>query len=148
MRTGPTYSYRGIDNDTYYLLEPDRIHYRNDTGAGNTLNCANRYVRKMIVDSLNFWVKEMHVDGFRFDLASIFTRNEDGSVNLYDPPVIAEIGDFPRLEASRLIAEAWDLASYELGEASRASPGCSGTANSATTCGPSSKATREWFPPP
>jgi isoamylase len=113
--TGPTYSYRGIDNDTYYLLQPDRIHYRNDTGAGNTLNCANRYVRKMIIDSLNFWVKEMRVDGFRFDLASIFTRNEDGSVNLYDPPVIAEIGDFPRLEARRLIAEAWDLASYELG---------------------------------
>jgi len=112
---GPTYSYRGIDNDTYYLLEPDSIHYRNDTGAGNTLNCANRYVRKMIVDSLNFWVKEMRVDGFRFDLASIFTRNEDGSVNLYDPPVIAEIGDFPRLAARRLIAEAWDLASYELG---------------------------------
>ena len=55
---GPTYSYRGIDNDTYYLLQPDRIHYRNDTGTGNTLNCANRYVRKMIVDSLNFWVEE------------------------------------------------------------------------------------------
>jgi glycogen operon protein len=113
--TGPTYSYRGIDNDTYYLLQADRIHYRNDTRAGNTLNCANRYVRKMIIDSLNFWVKEMRVDGFRFDLASIFTRNEDGSVNLYDPPVIAEIGDFPQLEARRLIAEAWDLASYELG---------------------------------
>jgi len=112
---GPTYSYRGIDNDTYYLLQPDRTHYRNDTGAGNTLNCANRYVRKMIVDSLNFWVKEMHVDGFRFDLASIFTRNEDGSVNLYDPPVIAEIGDSRRLAARRLIAEAWDLSSYELG---------------------------------
>ncbi len=112
---GPTYSYRGIDNDTYYLLQPDRIHYRNDTGTGNTLNCANRYVRKMIVDSLKVWVEGMHVDGFRFDLASIFTRNEDGSVNLYDPPVIAEISDFPGLAARRLIAEAWDLASYELG---------------------------------
>jgi glycogen operon protein len=112
---GPTYSYRGIDNDTYYLMQPDGIHYRNDTGAGNTLNCANRYVRKMIVDSLNFWVRKMHVDGFRFDLASIFTRNEDGSVNLYDPPVIAEIGDFPGMAARRLIAEAWDLSSYELG---------------------------------
>jgi len=112
---GPTYSYRGIDNETYYLLQPDCIHYRNDTGTGNTLNCANRYVRKMIVDSLKFWVEGMHVDGFRFDLASIFTRNEDGSVNLYDPPVIAEISDFPGLAARRLIAEAWDLASYELG---------------------------------
>ena len=113
---GPTYSYRGIDNETYYLLQPDGIHYRNDTGTGNTLNCANRYVRKMIVDSLKFWVEGMHVDGFRFDLASIFTRNEDGSVNLYDPPVIAEISDFPGLAARRLIAEAWDLASYELGQ--------------------------------
>ncbi len=113
--TGPTYSYRGIDNETYYLLEPDGTHYRNDTGAGNILNCANRYVRKMIVDSLNFWANEMHVDGFRFDLASIFTRNEDGSINLYDPPVIAEIGDFSAMAGGRLIAEAWDLSSYELG---------------------------------
>jgi glycogen operon protein len=113
--TGPTYSYRGIDNDTYYLLQPDRIHYRNDTGGGNILDCANRYVRKMIVESLNFWINEMHVDGFRFDLASIFTRNEDGSINLDDPPVIAEIGESPGLAARRLIAEAWDLSSYELG---------------------------------
>jgi len=72
--TGPTYSYRGIDNDTYYLLQPDRIHYRNDSGTGNTLNCANSYVRKMVVDSLCFWAEETRVDGFRFDLASLFTQ--------------------------------------------------------------------------
>ncbi len=119
---GPAYSYRGIDNATYYLLEPDRRRYRNDSGTGNTLNCANAYVRKMILDSLRFWREEMHVDGFRFDLASIFTRNEDGSINLADPPVIAEIGASPELENLRLIAEAWDPATYQLG---RSFPGIS-----------------------
>lgn len=119
---GPNYSYRGIDNTTYYLLEQDRRHYRNDTGTGNTLNCANPYVRKMILDSMRFWRRDMHVDGFRFDLASIFTRNEDGSINLSDPPVIAEIGGSPDLENLRLIAEAWDPATYQLG---RGFPGIS-----------------------
>lgn len=113
--TGPTYSYRGIDNTTYYLLESDRRRYRNDSRTGNTLNCANPYVRKMILDSVRFWREEMHVDGFRFDLASIFTRNENGSVNLEDPPVIAELSSAPELERIRLIAEAWDPASYQLG---------------------------------
>jgi len=74
--TGSTYSYHGIDNTTYYLLESDRRRYRNDSRTGNTLNCANPYVRKMILDSVRFWREEMHVDGFRFDLASIFTRNK------------------------------------------------------------------------
>ncbi|HLH36348.1 MAG TPA: isoamylase [Alloacidobacterium sp.] len=113
---GPTYSYRGIDNTTYYLLEPDRCRYRNDSGTGNTLNCANPYVRKMILDSMRFWREQMRVDGFRFDLASIFTRNEDGTINLSDPPVIAEIGASPELENLRLIAEAWDPATYQLGQ--------------------------------
>lgn len=112
---GPTYSFRGIDNSTYYLLEEDRRRYRNDAGAGNVLHCANRYVRKMIIDSLNYWVREMHVDGFRFDLASLFTRNADGSINLDDPPIISEISGFPEFANSRLIAEAWDPASYQLG---------------------------------
>jgi glycogen operon protein len=112
---GPTYSYRGVDNTTYYLLDENRRQYRNDSGTGNTLNCGNPYVRKMILDSVRFWRQEMHVDGFRFDLASIFTRNEDGSINLTDPPVIAEIGAAPELEKIRLIAEAWDPASYQLG---------------------------------
>ncbi len=119
---GPAYSYRGIDNTTYYLLESGHHHYRNDSGTGNTLNCANPYVRKMILDSMRFWREEMHVDGFRFDLASIFTRNGDGSINLADPPVIAEIGASPELENLRLIAEAWDPATYQLG---RSFPGIS-----------------------
>ena len=113
---GPTYSYRGIDNRTYYQLREDRSLYRDDSGTGNTLNCAHPYVRKMILDSVRFWREEMHVDGFRFDLASIFTRNEDGSVNLHDPPVIAEISSAPELERIRLIAEAWDPAAYQLGK--------------------------------
>lgn len=112
---GPNYSYRGIDNTTYYLLEQDRRCYRNNSGTGNTLNCGNPCVRKMILDSMRFWREEMHVDGFRFDLASIFTRDEDGSINLSDPPVIAEISSAPELENLRLIAEAWDPATYQLG---------------------------------
>jgi len=119
---GPTYNFKGIDNSTYYLLQTDRQHYRNDTSAGNTLNCANRYVRKMIVDSLGYWVREMHVDGFRFDLASIFTRNEDGTINTDDPPVIAAVSGALELASIRLIAEAWDPVSYQLG---RTFPGVS-----------------------
>ena len=75
---GPTYSYRGICNSSYYLLDQSMMHYRNDTGTGNVLRSAHPVVRKLIIDSLRFWVREMHVDGFRFDLASIFSRNNDG----------------------------------------------------------------------
>jgi glycogen operon protein len=113
--TGPTYSYRGIDNSTYYLLEQDRSRYRNDCGTGNVLHCGNRYVRKMILDSMRYWVQEMHIDGFRFDLASIFTRDNEGHINLKDPPIISEISGDPTFANVRLIAEAWDLASYQLG---------------------------------
>lgn len=112
---GPNYSYRGIDNTTYYLLETDRSRYRNDAGTGNVLHCANRTVRKMILDSMRYWVKEMHIDGFRFDLASLFTRNSDGSVNLDDPPIIFEITTDPLFANIRLIAEVWDMSSYQLG---------------------------------
>jgi pullulanase/glycogen debranching enzyme len=66
-------------------------HYRNDTGTGNVLRSAHPIVRRIIVDSLHFSVREMHIDGFRFDLASIFSRNDDGSLNLEDPPIISEI---------------------------------------------------------
>jgi isoamylase len=113
--TGPTYSYRGIDNSTYYLLEEDRALYRDDCGTGNVLHCGNRYVRKMILDSLHYWVQEMHVDGFRFDLASIFTRDNEGRINLNDPPIISEITGDSDFAGIRLIAEAWDLSSYQLG---------------------------------
>jgi len=112
---GPTYSYRGICNSSYYLLDETMMHYRNDTGTGNVLRSAHPAVRKMIIDSLRFWVKEMHVDGFRFDLASIFSRNSDGSINLQDPPVISEITSEEDFRAVRHIAEAWDPASCELG---------------------------------
>jgi isoamylase len=119
---GPAYNFRGIDNSTYYLLTSDLHTYRNDTGTGNVIRSAHPYVRKMIVDSLRYWVKEMHVDGFRFDLASIFSRNDDGTLNTEDPPIIAEISLDPDLAGVRLIAEPWDLGAYQLG---RSFPGVS-----------------------
>ncbi len=119
---GPTYSFRGIDNTTYYLLDTDRRGYRNDAGTGNVLHTANHHVRAMVLDSLRYWVREMGVDGFRFDLASIFTRRSDGSVNLQDAPIISAIRSDPDLAKTRLIAEAWDISSYQLG---RSFPGIS-----------------------
>ncbi|MBI1823602.1 MAG: glycogen-debranching protein [Nitrospirae bacterium] len=113
--TGPTYCYRGIDNTTYYLLDDDRRRYRNDSATGNVLHCANRYVRKMVLDSMRYWVGEMHVDGFRFDLASLFTRKSDGTINLDDPPIISEISADPLFASIRLIGEVWDVSSYQLG---------------------------------
>jgi isoamylase len=112
---GPTHCYRGIDNASYYMLGLDRRTYRNEAGTGNVLNTANPAVRKMVLDSLRYWAVEMRIDGFRFDLASIFTRNADGTLNLDDPPIIGEITSDPALMHKRLIAEAWDPAVYELG---------------------------------
>ena len=114
---GPTYSFRGLDNLSYYLLKGPDNQYANDAGTGNVLRCAKPIVRKLIIDSLRFWAREMAVDGFRFDLASIFTRNDDGSINLGDPPTIAEISAFASESDVRLIAEAWDIDSYQLGRA-------------------------------
>jgi glycogen operon protein len=106
---GPSYSYKGIDNSTYYLMNGTRSHpYLDLSGTGNTLNCANRAVRRMIVDSMRFWVKEMHVDGFRFDLASVFARDADGSLRWDDPPIFGEIASDPDFSTIRLIAEPWD----------------------------------------
>lgn len=113
---GPTYSFRGIDNKTYYLLESDMSRYRNDAGTGNVLRTGDRAVRQLVLDSLRHWATETHVDGFRFDLASIFTRSGDGSIDLDDPPVISAIRSDPELARRRLIAEAWDLASYQVGQ--------------------------------
>lgn len=116
---GPVYSYKGIDNSTYYLMgdRPD-APYENFSGTGNTLNCANRYVRKMIMDSVRHWVHEMHVDGFRFDLASLFTRKADGSINTDDIPLLSDMASDPDLAQLRLIAEPWDAAGvYQLGRA-------------------------------
>jgi isoamylase len=113
---GPTYSYRGIDNRTYYLTRRDTGEYFNDTGCGHTMNCAHPIVRALVLSSLQYWAKNMHVDGFRFDLASIFTRTLDGSVNTVDPALIAEIGHLGYLRDVRLVAEAWDIGSYLLGQ--------------------------------
>jgi isoamylase len=112
---GPTYSYRGIDNRSYYLTRKDTGEYFNDTGCGHTMNCAHPIVRALIMSSLQYWAKHMHVDGFRFDLASIFTRQLDGSVNTVDPPLVAEIALLGYLRNVRLVAEAWDIGSYLLG---------------------------------
>ncbi|MGE0373895.1 MAG: glycogen-debranching protein [Planctomycetaceae bacterium] len=106
---GPTYSFKAIDNSTYYLAsDAPNDPYLNFSGCGNTLRTASPAVRRLIVDSLRYWAHEMHVDGFRFDLASVFTRNADGSVNLVDPPIFAEIAGDPALADVRLIAEPWD----------------------------------------
>ncbi|MEZ6062125.1 MAG: isoamylase [Planctomycetaceae bacterium] len=114
---GPIYSYKGIDNSTYYLLTGDPARpYQNFTGTGNTLHTANRAVRQLILDSLRYWVTEMHVDGFRFDLASVFTRSESGSVSPDDPPIFGQISAEPELADIRLIAEPWDAGgAYQLG---------------------------------
>lgn len=116
---GPIYSYKGIDNSTYYLMAArPTAPYENFSGTGNTLNTANRYVRKMIMDSARHWVTEMRVDGFRFDLASLFTRKADGSVNANEVPLLSDMASDPDLAQLRLIAEPWDAAGvYQLGRA-------------------------------
>jgi glycogen operon protein len=114
---GPTYSYRGIDNQSWYILTRDRRHYLNDTGCGNTLRCDHPVVRSMILESLHFWVTQMNVDGFRFDLASVFTRRSDGSLDLDYPSLISDISFIANRFGVRMIAEAWDIESYLLGRA-------------------------------
>jgi isoamylase len=112
---GPTLSFRGFDNTTYYILEQDRSRYANYSGTGNTLNANHPIVRRMILDSLRYWVKEMHVDGFRFDLAAILERDESGQL-MPNPPVLWDIESDPELAGTKLIAEAWDAAGlYEVG---------------------------------
>ena len=112
---GPTVCFRGIDNNAYYILEQDRSRYANYSGTGNTLNANHPIVRRMILDSLRYWVEEMHVDGFRFDLASILARDSSGRV-LSTPPVLWDIESDPTLAGTKLIAEAWDAAGlYQVG---------------------------------
>lgn len=114
---GPTYSFKGIDARTYYLVSENTSNpYSNFSGCGNTLHTSNVAVRRLIIDSLRYWATEMQIDGFRFDLASIFTRNSDGSVNLEDPPLFGEIAGDPALTNVRLIAEPWDAGgTFQLG---------------------------------
>jgi isoamylase len=112
---GPTQCFRGLDNPTYYLLCENRSHYANFTGTGNTLNANHPVVRRIIVDSLRYWVSEMHVDGFRFDLASILARDSSGAV-MSNPPVLWDIESDPALAGTKMIAEAWDAAGlYQVG---------------------------------
>jgi isoamylase len=113
--TGPMLCYRGLANDFYYILENDKSRYADYTGCGNTLNANQPVVRRLIQDSLRYWVTQMHVDGFRFDLASILSRDEQGRP-LPNPPVLWDIESDPLLAGTKLIAEAWDAAGlYQVG---------------------------------
>jgi glycogen operon protein len=112
---GPTTSFRGIDNTIYYLLDPWTRTYLNFSGCGNTCNCNHPIVRSLIIDALHWWVIEMHVDGFRFDLASILGRDSSGQV-LTNPPMVEMIAEDPVLANTKIIAEAWDAAGlYQVG---------------------------------
>ncbi|MFZ4116447.1 MAG: glycogen debranching protein GlgX [Chthoniobacterales bacterium] len=112
---GPTLSFRGLANETYYILGKDKSTYADFSGCGNTFNANESIVRRLILDSLRYWVEEMHVDGFRFDLASILSRDESGNPMAY-PPTIWDIESDPILANIKLFAEAWDAAGlYQVG---------------------------------
>lgn len=112
--SAPAQSFRGIENSTYYILDANGKH-RDLTGCGNTVNCNHPVVRDLILESLRYWVTEMHVDGFRFDLASVLRRDRAGNI-LSEGPLIEHITDDPILREVKLIAEPWDLGgAYLLG---------------------------------
>ncbi len=112
---GPTMSFRGFENAAYYILEQDRARYANYSGCGNTVNSNHSVVRRLIIDCLRYWVAEMHVDGFRFDLASVMSRDETGKP-LEHPPILWSIESDPVLAGTKIIAEAWDAAGlYQVG---------------------------------
>lgn len=112
---GPFYSFRGLENNIYYMLDPDSRDYLNFSGCGNTMNCNHPLIRKFIIDCLRYWVIDMHVDGFRFDLASVLGRDTDGTV-MENPPMIEKIAEDPVLADTKIIAEAWDAAGlYQVG---------------------------------
>ena len=111
---GPCISYRGIDNQTYYLLTPDGGYY-NFSGCGNTMNCNHPVVRDVVLDALRYWVSAYHVDGFRFDLASTLSRDENGAP-MINPPLLDSIAHDAVLGSCILIAEAWDAGGlYQVG---------------------------------
>jgi isoamylase len=111
---GPTISYRGIDNATYYMLTPEGYYY-NFSGTGNTLNCNNPVVRDMVLDALRYWASEYHIDGFRFDLASVLGRDPWGAP-MANPPLLEALAFDPILGKCKLIAEAWDAGGlYQVG---------------------------------
>ncbi len=112
---GPTICFRGLANETYYILAEDKSRYADYTGCGNTLNANEPIVRRLILDSLRYWVSEMHVDGFRFDLASILSGDQQGRP-MASPPILWDIESDPVLANVKLIAEAWDAAGlYQVG---------------------------------
>jgi glycogen operon protein len=112
---GPTFSLRGLDNRIYYMLEENRRYYKNYSGCGNTLNCNHPVVRSFIMDCLRYWVTEMHVDGFRFDLGSILGRDQQGNL-MENPPMLEGIAEDPVLSSTKIIAEAWDAGgAYQVG---------------------------------
>ncbi len=112
---GITMSFRGFDNCIYYMLEDNKRYYRNYSGCGNTLNCNHPVTRSFILDCLRYWVTEMHIDGFRFDLGSILGRDQRGNM-LENPPMLERIAEDPVLRQTKIIAEAWDAGgAYQVG---------------------------------
>lgn len=112
---GPTLSFRGIDNQIYYILGDNPRYYKDFTGVANTFNANHPIVQDFIVDCLRYWVRDMHVDGFRFDLATSLTRDRHGQI-LSDPPLTARIAEDPLLRNIKLIAEPWDVGGYQVGQ--------------------------------
>ena len=112
--TGPVYSYRGIDNRSYYLLD-SAGRYQDHSHCGNTTRCAHPSVRVLVLGSLQYWGERMGVDGFRFDLASVFARDADGRVDTDAPSIVAEISALGMQLDLRLVAESWDVSAYLLG---------------------------------
>ncbi|MBM5806646.1 MAG: glycogen debranching protein GlgX [Cyanobacteria bacterium M_surface_10_m2_179] len=111
---GPSISFKGLDNKIYYMLTPDG-YYFNFSGTGNTLNCNNPVVRNLVLDCLRYWASEYHIDGFRFDLASILGRDPWGAP-LSNPPLLESLAFDPILSSCKLIAEAWDAGGlYQVG---------------------------------
>jgi len=112
---GPTISFRGLDNSIYYILNENRRYYQNYSGCGNTVNCNHPVVRTFIMECLRYWVMEMHVDGFRFDLGSILGRDQHGRI-MENPPTLEQIAEDPVLNSTKIIAEAWDAGgAYQVG---------------------------------
>ncbi|MGF1727390.1 glycogen debranching protein GlgX [Photobacterium nomapromontoriensis] len=112
---GPTFCFKGLQNGTYYLLDKETGHYGNFSGCGNTCNANHSVLRRMIIDALHYWVTEMHVDGFRFDLASVLARDSGGHP-MQEPPLLWSIDSDPILCDTKIIAEAWDAAGlYQVG---------------------------------
>jgi glycogen operon protein len=112
---GPSFSFRVLDNQIYYILNDNKRYYQNYSGCGNTVNCNNPVIRGMIIDCLNYWVVEMHVDGFRFDLGSILGRDQNGHL-MENAPILERIAEEPVLSNTKIIAEAWDAGgAYQVG---------------------------------